>query len=428
MSIKGENHINEKNNKREKRNHKKKNKVRFVIMIITLLLIFASMGVVAFFYNYTGKFSKNYSGESGSNKGLKEPVRILLAGLDIGDPKHKENHNIKRTDTLMVVKFDPKNNKLAIVSIPRDTLIKVKNKNHKINEAYAIGGDKTLKTAVQEIIDAPIDYIVKIDYDGFRSFIDAIGGIEMHIDRNMYYDDPGQDLHINFKKGETVLLDGKKAEEFFRWRKNNDGTGLSDGDLGRIKNQQVFISKVVEKCTSPAIILKAKNILDILPKYIETNMSPERIISYGMALTSIKSENIKMYTMSGDLKTINHASYVVYNKSYNKEALDALKDEDENIVEVKDKRKTARIKILNATKIQGLAAECEKTLKEKGYENIQIGNYKESKNSEIQVSDKGLKKLILDDITIKKTEKLPMDEKDSDIIIILGKDYKKFGE
>ena len=65
----------------------------------------------------------------------------------------------------------------------------------------------------------------------------------MYIERDMDYDDDAQDLHINFKAGETVHLDGKKAEEFFRWRKNNDGTGFADGDLGRIRNQQAFIER-----------------------------------------------------------------------------------------------------------------------------------------------------------------------------------------
>ena len=105
-----------------------------------------------------------------------------------------------------------------------------------------------------------INYIVKIDYNAFREIIDAIGGIEMKIERNMIYDDEGQNLHINFKAGEIVTLDGKKAEEFFRWRKNNDGSGFANGDLDRIENQQKFISKVVDKCTSPLILFR-------VPKY-----------------------------------------------------------------------------------------------------------------------------------------------------------------
>ena len=69
---------------------------------------------------------------------------------------------------------------------------------------------------------------------------------------------------FNFKKGETVLLNGKMAEEYFRWIGNNDGTGGEEGDLGRIKNQQNFIKKVIEKCLKPSIIFKIPKLLDII--------------------------------------------------------------------------------------------------------------------------------------------------------------------
>ena len=65
------------------------------------------------------------------------------------------------------------------------------------------------------------------------------------------------------------MLDGQKAEEFFRWRQNNDGTGLADGDLGRIKNQQKFIAAVIKKCTNPLIVTDVPNIL----KAIKENSS-----------------------------------------------------------------------------------------------------------------------------------------------------------
>ncbi len=88
----------------------------------------------------------------------------------------------------------------------------------------------------------------------------------MYIEQDMNYDDPGQDLHIHFNKGETVHLDGKKAEEFFRWRKNNDGTGLANGDVDRIKNQQKFMNAVIDKVLSVSTITKIDSIAEILNK------------------------------------------------------------------------------------------------------------------------------------------------------------------
>lgn len=148
-----------------------------------------------------------------------EPVNILVLGLDIGDPDNPNNYDVKRTDTIMVAQYDPNLKDLDLVSVPRDTLVKENGYNYKINAAYQKGGDSKIKGIVEDLLGIQINYTFKVDYNAFRQFIDAIGGVEMEIERNMFYDDPGQNLHINFKKGTVEHLDGKKAEEFFRWRK-----------------------------------------------------------------------------------------------------------------------------------------------------------------------------------------------------------------
>ena len=166
-------------------------------------------------------------------------------------------------------------------------LIKINGKNQKINAAHAIGGVTYAVDAVEKLLGIRIDYYGKIDYEGFRKVIDAIGGVDMDITRTMDYDDPSQDLSIHFKKGTTVHLDGKKAEEFFRWRKNNDGAGLADGDLGRIENQHMFISKIMEKIKSPSIVIKIPSILSAIQNSVETNMDANDILKYGYIFATI---------------------------------------------------------------------------------------------------------------------------------------------
>ncbi|NFQ40103.1 LytR family transcriptional regulator, partial [Clostridium botulinum] len=258
--------------RRAKRSNKSKKPIKNVkgqrlleegMLLILALLITFTIVVIGSSVLFLGKINKNDMIEP-TKVSTNKPVNILLLGTDIGDPSQPNNNAIKRTDTIMVLNYNPKEKKLQVVSIPRDTLIDVNGKNLKINSAYAIGGEKRVKSEVEKLLNISINYIAKIDYNAFREFIDAIGGIKMQIERNMIYDDEGQNLHINFKKGEVVKLDGKKAEEFFRWRKNNDGSGFANGDLDRIENQQKFISKVVDKCTSPMIIFKIPSIIKAL--------------------------------------------------------------------------------------------------------------------------------------------------------------------
>lgn len=76
------------------------------------------------------------------------------------------------------------------------------------------------------MLSVNINYIVKIDYEAFRGFIDAIGGVRVDIERDMIYDDPYQNLHINLKKGKDQLLDGGKAEHFLGGEKIMMGLAL----------------------------------------------------------------------------------------------------------------------------------------------------------------------------------------------------------
>ncbi|GKU23408.1 LCP family protein [Clostridium folliculivorans] len=398
-------------------------KFKASLLGLLILLIIISFGTGAFFYKYLGKFNKNYDGKA-VEKDVSLPTNVLFLGMDIGDPKQKDNDSIKRTDTIMLVHLVPKEKKAYIVSIPRDMMIKIKNSSQKINAAFSIGGDSAIKQAVEGIMDVPVDYLVKLNYEGFRSFVDAIGGVEMTIDRNMYYDDAAQNLHINFKKGQTVLLDGKKAEEFFRWRKNNDGTGLVNGDLDRIDNQHKFIEKVVEKCTSVAIIPKLGKILDVLPQYIETDIPPKTLLALGKEGMSLKKENVKMYTLKGVPRTIDNISYLIYDKEANSDIIALISGQKVTESNGDVPKSSLKIKILNATKVQGLASKYMKDLEAKGYKDIEIGNTKEVSKSEVQLKDQSLKNTISSDININKFSTLGKNDENFDIIIILGKDYK----
>lgn len=360
-----------------------------------------------------------------------DPVNILVLGMDIGDPKQVDNQSIKRTDTIMVLNYNPANNKLTVVSIPRDTLINVNDRNVKINAAYAIGGYPKIKAEAESLLNIKINYLVKIDYNAFREIIDALGGIEMKIERNMIYDDEGQNLHINFKAGETVNLDGKKAEEFFRWRKNNDGSGFANGDLDRIENQQKFISKVVDKFTSPFILFRIPGIMSALGDNIETNMSPFKVISYGLKFMNLKKENMTMAIAAGTPKTIHGESFLVFDKNQNKDIISSLSSAavSQNSA-VNISKDDIKIKLLNGTKINGLAAKAMQQLKNAGYSKIDTGNTEVTEKSIILYSDSDKLKIVDQDLNIKNDDKKDTrtEYKDYDVIIILGKDYASLGE
>lgn len=417
------------NDIKKKKKTSKRKKRRSLKIIIILFSFIILLGILGYFYllGFTNN-SKLGEGKINTKKAeAGEPVNILVMGVDIGDPNSKEASDPKRTDTMLVVNYNPKTKNINMVSVPRDTRVTMNGKKIKINSAHAINGVNGSIAAVENLLGIEINNYAKIDYEGFRKVIDAIGGVEMDITRNMNYDDPSQNLHIHFQKGTTVHLDGKKAEEFFRWRKNNNGTGFADGDLGRIENQHKFISKVVEKVKSPSIIPKIPNILSTIPDYVETDMSPEEIIKYGYAVTKGDKSSINMITLQGEAKYIGNVSYFIYDREKNRDIVYTLKagetSQKDNNTEI-DKSEI-KIKVLNGTKVNGLAADCERKLKEMGYSNIVTGNGERRDFTKVRLKkDSSISTGEIENyLNIPNIEKNIQSDENFDIIILLGKDF-----
>ncbi|MCJ7690490.1 MAG: LCP family protein, partial [Clostridiaceae bacterium] len=249
-----------------------------------------------------------------------------------------------------------------------------------------------------------------------------IGGVDMYIERTMDYDDGSQNLSIKFEKGTTVHLDGKKAEEFFRWRKNNDGSGFKEGDLGRIKNQQKFITKVMEKIKSPMIIIKIPSILSAIQKNVETNMNASDLLKYGYTFATMDGDDMSMDTIKGVPEYINNISYLVYDEEANKEII--AKIGNANIQSI-DKSKL-KIKVLNGTKKPGLANDFSNYLKENGYNEVLTGNGEATSETIVTVNENS-NEIINDlkkDFKINKFKVSSSIEGEFDIIVLLGEDHE----
>lgn len=423
--IKNSEHVRKKVNKRRKNKEKDFTIAKKAFAITMAIVVLIVVGSALFFINFFDKIESNVA-LAGVAPGRGEPVNILVLGMDIGDPNQVENTNIKRTDSMMLLNYNPKSKEAKIVSIPRDTLVRGKTQNYKINASYQIGGESKVKQDVENLVSVNINYIAKIDYEGFRQFIDAIGGVNIDIERDMIYDDDAQNLHINLKKGENQHLDGAKAEQFFRWRKNNDGSGFANGDLDRIENQHKFLEKVVKKCTSPSIVFKIPKILNVISNNIQTNMQGNKIMSYGLNLMELKKDAIEMTTLQGTPKMIQGQSYLVVDKSANAELISSLHSSSKK--ETTINKENTKILVQNATKINGLAAEVKGQLSSLGWSKVDTGNATNGADkSVIATNDEALKDAISKELPkIKSNEKIPNSAEYSsyDVVIILGNDYK----
>lgn len=400
------------------------------IIVIVLLTIITSFVLVL--YNYFGSFSSKTGQNNGSQIQPKEakagePINVLLLGVDIGTVGSTASP--QRSDTMVVFHYDPATAVVSMVSVPRDTKVTIKGNTQKINAANAFGGTELAISSVENLLDIDINYYVEINYKGFREVVDALGGIDTVIPFNMSYDDNLQNLHIHFKKGQNVHLDGEKAEEFVRWRKNNDGTGYADGDLGRIKTQQDFMMSIIDKFKSASLSQK-KDVIDVLPEYISTNMGPGTMMSMALAeLPKINISSIQKFTLQGDVKTIDGLSYFVYNAGKNQDIL-ALLGSSSSSGYSKADNSDIKVQILNGSGIEGAAEKARTDLEEKGYTVLSTGDITGVKLASSYIIDKTLKgsyaSQMANDCDIGKIEKDQDTLSKVDCILIIGNDKNNY--
>ncbi len=185
---------------------------------------------------------------------LTRPVNVLLLGVKVLSSDIQDYDAIDRegydatvnsfeglSDTMLMMRFDPRNERIAVMSVPRDTRTNVDGEVTKINEANRDGGPALSAVAVSELMGGVgVDRYVRINVQGVEKLIDAIGGVKVNVPKDMKYQDDSQHLYINLKAGEQ-RLDGDKALQFLRFRYDNNG------DIGRVQRQQMFMSALVEQ-------------------------------------------------------------------------------------------------------------------------------------------------------------------------------------
>lgn len=278
---------------------------KLISIFIVLFLVFTTIIAGGLYFYFRPQPTISGEGEAGEAESptfenldvsnFKERVNVLLLGVDTLTTE--KNQTGTRTDTIMVLSVDPVTKTGFILSIPRDSYVKISGTNEytKINHAHSYGGSDLAIATVKEFIDLPIHHYMKVDYKALFKTVDDLGGVEFDVPQDMYYVDQRSTppLNINLKKG-LQLLDGEKAMQLIRFRK-----GYADQDLGRVRVQQDFIKAVLKKAYSPASIVKIPKFVETLYSYVETDMSISDIVALMKLGTSIDSSKIETATVPG---------------------------------------------------------------------------------------------------------------------------------
>ena len=227
----------------------------------------------------TKKFKKSSTSKrevSSRGKSVKEPFTILLLGVDSTQEGLTKN-TVANGDSLILITFNPKTLNATMLSIPRDSYVPIAcwsgKPENKITHAAAYGTDCMMST-IENYFDVKIDYYAKINFKGLVQLVNAMGGIDVDVPKDLCTDDSNRGGEVCIKAGHQDL-DGEGALVLSRNRKQ-----LTTGDIGRGENQQLVIKAMIDKIKSIKSASQFLKILDTISNNFDSNFTTDQILSF----------------------------------------------------------------------------------------------------------------------------------------------------
>lgn len=394
-------------NKKSKRKIIIKLFIYFIIFIIVAFLIFSSritssdqnkgswinrIPIISSIKHLVESADKKLKGEKDDR------INILLLGM--GGKNHEGGY---LTDTIMLASLEPSTKKVSLLSIPRDMTIPMEGMGwKKINSinAYAevasIGsGGIAVSQAVSDILNIPIDYYVRIDFDGFINIVDELGGIKIDVENTL--DDSSYPImgmeeaepyesrfeHLYIEKGKQKM-DGALALKFARSRHGKNGEA---SDFARARRQQLIIEATKDKLLSKWTLFKPamiSNIINEVQNHISTNLKIWEIVKLWNIVKNVEKNNITNRVLDNSPNGLlvsmitEEGAYILYPRSGDFREIEYLVHNIFSDVPIEMKKivitEKATIEIRNGTWINGLASKTALDLEKYKFDVIRIGN------------------------------------------------------
>ena len=407
---------------------------RSILKTVALLLMAASIVAGAVAFSWFDSIEKNIHRDrsridsvkdvlDSSSKNPGQPVNILLIG---SDKRFTDKKDSGRSDTLMIMRLDFDKKRAYLLSIPRDTRVKIPGVGtDKINAAYAYGGPKLSVKTVEKFTGMDLNHYIEIDFRGFKKMVDTLGGIEVDVKETIRNRQKGFTMYI--PKGKQVM-DGDLALNYVRYRHG-------DNDFKRAERQQNFLRSLADNAFRVSSLWKIPKLIQIMSKNVETDLSIRQMTKLAGFARKLKERDIETITVPGKSGMKDGVSYVFPDEDGLEALIEAI-EKGRSLGKLKSDLESGKISasievinvtILNGTTKSGLAGSASKSISGSGIKVVSVGNASNSDYAitEIRVgpddSDLALKvrKELMKSAKIVKSSKAQK----SDVTIILGRDY-----
>lgn len=371
-------------------------------------------------------------------------INILLMGM--GGSNHPGGD---LTDTIMVASVDPKNNKIALLSIPRDLYVTYPKPMYgqgKINSVNAYGdqqkskipggGPAMLKTEVSTILDLPIHYFIRADFSGFKNLVDTLGGVTVNVEKpindTLY---PAADMiHYDpfYLSAGVHQMNGDIALKFARSRETTS-------DFDRAHRQQQLLSAIKEKAMTIGVVANPKKIIDILNilgNHIQTDLTTTEMERLTSIIIKIPKDNILSQVLdnspTGPLvsQTTAEGAYILLTKSGNYKEVQKIAHEIFTDPYIQDEN--AIVAVQNGSGVSGQGTDVATLLKDYNYDVVEtVSTAKPIKQSVIYDLTQGKKPITIElmkkrlgfPVIISTPSSIKNITPKADIIVVVGQDY-----
>jgi len=360
-----------------------------------------------------------------------EPFNILLLGIDQRDDERAAGSDPGRTDTMMLLRIDPRARSAGLVSFPRDLWVQIPGVGQgRINSAYTYGeirkpgsgGPDLAKRTIEQNFGLHVDYYALVNFHGLEQIVDTVGGIVIDVERPIKDNEyPTEDYGIErvYIPPGPQLMDGRLALRYARSRH-------SDNDFGRMHRQQQVLFALRQRALQTNALLRAPSLVGLARQMISTDLDLGQLVRLAKLAQQVDADHIHSMVIDASLVREANPAAGHYELLWDKER---IRRALAGLIAGMSPQQAARIEVLNGSGRPGLAADTAKLLLNLGYQVTRIDDADRDDYAESVLEVAPDRRSLADDLATtlrlaRWSARAPHDADGVDVRLIVGRDFR----